>query len=250
MVLAPLILAAALLGPPPQDTFGERMGFSIDYLGMRMGTASIEVGAPDGAALPVALEAHTTGVASALYDFREKLLSRLDLETGLPVENVLDTSEKGRPHHDTTEYRRAEGKAVVIQRGKTTSTDRIAIQPETMDFVALVFQLRRAELAPGQRRTFSVLSGKDVHQVLVEVVGRETVKTKLGPYLALKIRVPTGFTGKFSEKNPTYLWLSDDPQRIVVKITTDFSFGDAAANLVSYRPGSGGAAEPASPLPP
>lgn len=238
MVIAPLLLAAALLAPPPPHSPGERMGYSIDYLGMRMGTASIQVGEPDGVGQAVALEAHTTGVASALYDFREKLLSRLDLETGLPLDNVLDTNENGRPHLDTSEFRRAEGKAVVIQRGKTTSTDRIAIRPETVDFIALVFLLRRAELAPGLRRTFSVLSGKEVQQVVVEVVGRETVRTRLGPFPAFKIRVPTGFTGKFSEKNPTFLWLSDDPRRVVVKITTDFSFGDAAANLISYRPGS------------
>ncbi len=215
-----------------------------------MGTASIQVGVPDEASQPVTLSAHTTGVASAFYDFREKLLSRLDLETGLPLENVLDTKENGRPHLDTTEYLREEGEAVVIQRGKTTSTDRIAIQPETLDFVALVFLLRRAALAPGLRRTFSVLSGKDVHQVIVEVVRRETVKTRLGSFPAFKIRVPTGFTGKFSEKNPTYLWLSDDPRRVVVKITTDFSFGGAAANLISYRPGSGGAAGEAGALSP
>jgi hypothetical protein len=249
MLLAPLLLAAALLGPPPPHSPGERTAYSIDYLGMRMGTASIEVGEVDGAGQPVALEAHTTGVASALYDFKEKLQSRLDVETGLPLESVLDTHENGRPHHDTTEYRREEGKAVVIQRGKTTSTDRIAIQPGTVDFVALVFLLRRAELSPGLRRTFSVLSGKDVHQVVVEVVGRETVNTRLGPFPAFKIRVPTGFTGKFSEKNPTFLWLSDDPRRVVVKITTDFSFGGAAANLTSYRPGSGGTADAAAATP-
>jgi hypothetical protein len=214
------------------------MGFSIDYLGVRMGTASIRVNDPEGALQPVELEAHTTGVASALYDFREKLVSRLDAGTGLPAEGIIDTAENSRRHHDTTEYRRPEGKAVVIQRGRTTSTDLVAIQPETVDFVALVFQLRRMELEPGARRTFSVLSGTDVHAVITEVLGRETVNTPAGTFAALKVRVPTGFTGKFSEKNPTFLWLSDDPRRVVVRIATEFSFGGAVASLVSYKPGS------------
>jgi len=239
MVLAPLLLAAALLAPPAAHSPGERMGYSIDYLGMRMGTASIQVGEPDEAAQPVTLEAHTTGVASALYNFREKLSSRLDLATGLPLDNVLDTKENGRPHLDTTEFRREEGKAMVIQRGRTTSHDLVAIEAGSTDFIALVFALRRSPLQPGARRTFPVLAGTDIQSVIVEVMAREAVRTKVGEFPCLKIRVPTGFTGKFSEKNPTYLWLSDDERRVVVKIATDFSFGGAVANLISYQPGRG-----------
>ncbi len=238
MQIVALLLAAALGAPgsSPYST-GERMGFTIDYLGMRMGTASITVLPPAGALVPVQLEAHTTGLASGIYDFREKLTSNLDPETGMPSSFVLDTNERGRKHYDTTEYDRTAGKAVVVQRGKTTSTDTVAAPPDALDFVALVFQLRRMPLQPGDRHTFQVLSGTDVHPVVTEVMGRETVKTRAGTFVALKVRVPTGFTGAFSERNPTYLWLSDDSSRIVVRLSTDFSFGGAVAELISYRPG-------------
>lgn len=239
MQLVPLLLAAALgaSGPSSYST-GERMGFTINYLGMRMGTASISVRQPAGSLVPVQLEAHTTGLASGLYDFREKLTSNIVPESGLPTSFALDTDERGRRHYDTTEYDRTAGKAVVIQRGKTTSTDTVAIPPGTVDFVALVFLLRRMPLQPGDRHTFPVLAGTDVHAVVTEVMGRETVRTRAGTFVALKVRVPTGFTGSFSERNPTYLWLSDDSARIVVRLSTDFSFGGAVAELISYTPGA------------
>jgi hypothetical protein len=239
MPLLPLLVAASL-GVPGATPFapGERMGFSINYLGMRMGTASITVGERVGSLFPVELEAHTTGLAGSVYDFRERLVSNIDPETGLPASFVLDTNERGRKHHDTTDYDRRAGTAVVIERGKTTSTDRVTIPPEALDFVALVFQLRRMPLEPGDRHTFQVLSGKTLYPVITEVMGRETVQTKAGTFAALKIRVPTGFTGKFSERNPTILWLSDDAARIVVRLSTDFSFGGAVGELVSYRPGA------------
>ncbi len=232
------LLLAAVLGASGSSPYspGERMGFSINYLGMRMGTASITVLPPAGPLVPVQLEAHTTGLAGGLYNFREKLISNIDPATGLPSSFVLDTDERGRKHYDTTDYDRGAGKAVVIQRGKTTSTDTVAIPPEALDFVALVFQLRRLPLQPGDRHTFAVLSGTDVHPVVTEVMGRETVNTRAGTFVALKVRVPTGFTGAFSERNPTYLWLSDDSARIVVRLSTDFSFGGAVAELISYRP--------------
>lgn len=237
MLLVSILLTAAL-GAPAAIPFsaGEQMRFTINYLGMRMGTASITVGAPAGALVPVELEAHTTGLASGFYDFREKLVSSLDPETGLPSSFVLDTNERGRRHHDTTEYDRTAGKAVVVERGKTTSTKEVPVPPGALDFVALVFQLRRLPLQIGDRHTFPVLAGTTVHDVVAEVMGRETVETRAGRFIALKVRVPTGFTGAFSERNPTYLWLSDDPARVIVRLSTDFSFGGAVAELISYRP--------------
>lgn len=239
MLLVPLLIAAALAAPAsPGDSAGERMGYSINYLGMRMGTAAISVRERKDSLVPVELEAHTTGLARGLYRFRERLVSNIDPESGLPSSFVLDTDERGRKHHDTTDYDRAAGTAVVIQRGRTTSTDRVAIPPGTVDFVALVFLLRRMPLEPGDRHTFPVLAGDEVHAVVTEVMGRETVRTRAGTFVALKIRVPTGFTGAFSERNPTYLWLSDDSARIVVRLSTDFSFGGAVAELIEYTPGA------------
>jgi hypothetical protein len=242
MTFVPLLLCAALASPEAPYPIGERMGFSIDYLGMRVGTASISVGAPGDRGVPVKLEAHTTGLTGAVYNFRESLVSWLDPGTGLPTYFELNIKENSWKHYDTTEYDRQAGQAIFIQRGKTTSTDKIAVPADTIDFLALAFQLRRLPLEPGTRHTFSVLTGTEgAHPVIAEVMDLETVKTKAGDYQALKIRVPTGLSGKFSEKNPTYLWLSDDPRRVVVKITTDFSFGSGVANLTSYSPGEASA---------
>jgi hypothetical protein len=125
----------------------------------------------------------------------------------------------------------------VVKSGKRVTTHETAIPSDAVDFLALVFQLRRMPLEPGVRRTFSVLAGTKLHEVVAEVTKREKVRTRAGTFSALKIRVPTGITGKFSEKKPTHLWLSDDPRRIVVKLTTEFSFGSGVAELRSYAPG-------------
>ena len=236
MNLVPLLLAASALLPPPYAP-GERMRFGIDLVGMRMGTATIEVGAPAENGIPVRLEAHTTGLANAIYSFRQELVSHLELETGLPRLFVIDQREREWKHHDSTTYDREKGEATLVERGKRVLTKKTAIPPDVVDFVALVFQLRRMPLEPGDRRTFAVLSGVKLRDVIAEVMERETVKTKAGTFQTLKIRVPTGFTGKFSEKKPSYIWLSDDPQRIVVKLTTDFSIGSAVGELMSYQAG-------------
>jgi hypothetical protein len=236
VLLASLALVLATAPALPHAS-GERMDFAVSYMGIRMGKARISVGRVEGDILPVFLESRTTGLMSAV-DLRQQLASYLDVGTGLPRSSSLEAVEAGYRHSDTTQFDRAAGKASVRQKGKHDNTHEVVVPPGTMDFVALVFRLRSVPLEPGGRLDFHVLSGKRVADVAVEVVGREVISTRAGNFPAVKVRVPTGFTGRFSEKNPTHVWFSDDPRRIVVRITTDFAIGHATAGLVSYTPGS------------
>ena len=231
-----LALAIALPTALPHAP-GERMEYSVSYMGMTLGRVRLSVGRIVGEILPVFLESRTTGLMSVV-SLRQQLASYLDVDTGLPRRTSLDAEEAGYRHTDTTSFDRAAGKASVRERGKYDNTYEVAVPPETVDFVALVFRLRTLPLEPGTRMPFHVLSGKRVAQIVVEVTGREVVSTRAGEFPAVKVRVPTSFTGRFTEKNPTYVWFSDDPRRIVVRITTDFSVGHATAGLVSYAPGT------------
>jgi hypothetical protein len=229
-----LVLAAVSGGLPHAPE--ERMEFSIDYLGMPMGKARISVGRVEGSLLPVFLEARSSGLVGFVR-IREQLASYLDVETGLPRSCSLDAVEPGYRHTDTTRFDREAGKATVREKGKYDNTYEIDVPPGTVDFVALVFRLRNLPLGEGARHEFQVLAGKKVSKIVAEVVARETVSTDAGRFPAVKVRVPTGFSGKFDEKNPTFVWFSDDERRIVVRISTDFAIGRAMAALVSYQPG-------------
>ncbi len=234
LLLAALVLSAA----PPALPFApeERMDFNVSYLGLKVGTARIAVGQPIDSLLPVFLQARTGGIAS-IADVREALVSNLDTATLLPRLATLDAVEPGYRHSDRTHFDREAGKATFTSRGKSESTEVVDVPPGTLDFVALVFRLRTLPLPDGARNEFPVLAGSKVSQVVTVVEGRERVETGAGTFQAVRVRIPTGFTGKFSERNPTYLWFSDDARRIVVRIGTDFVIGRAVATLVSYEPG-------------
>jgi len=216
---------------------GEVMEFDIDYLGIGMGKSTISVGPVADGAVPVALESHTTGIG-AIVKFRQVLISRLDLTTLLPVDSELEAWEPGDYHHlDTARFDRAARLAIVRERGKFDKTYQVPVPDGALDFVGLVFRLRTLPLEDGARHEFQVLAGRTVNRVVAEVVKRESVRSGAGKLGAVKVKVPTGLSGKFSEKNPTYVWFSDDARRIVVRIASDFSIGGATATLKRYRPG-------------
>ncbi len=215
---------------------GERMDFAISFGGFKAGEARLSVGQRAGALLPVFLEARTTGLIG-LIALKQHLVSYLDTATGLPRTSRLDGVEPSYRHTDTARFDRAEGTATVREVGRFDKTHRIEVPPGTLDFVALVFRLRTLPLPDGSSHEFKVLAGRTVSKVVATVVGRETVETRAGNFPAVKVRVPTGLTGKFSEKSPTFIWFSDDARRVVVRISTDFAIGRASALLASYTPG-------------
>jgi hypothetical protein len=216
---------------------GERMDLEITYLGITMGKGRISVGPTEDGVTPVEFSSRSAGLM-AVVTFRQTLRSELDAVSLLPRSSVLDAAEPGGyKHTDTARFDRATGKATVREKGRFDNTYQIDVPPGTLDFLALVFKLRILPLHEGATHTFHVLSGRKVATVLAAVLKRETVQTEAGRFAAVKVRVPTGFDGKFSEKNPTYVWFSDDPRRVVVRISTDFAIGRAEAELVKYQPG-------------
>jgi hypothetical protein len=243
---AALLAALALAALPEALPFApeERMDFTVHYLGIKVGTARIAVGQRLDGILPVILQARTGGIA-AIADVREHMVSRLDVATLLPRVATLDAVETGYRHSDRTTFDRPGGTATFVSRGRSESTEVVPIPPDAIDFVALVFRLRTLPLADGARHGFPVLAGSRLNQVVAQVEGREEVRTELGSFRAVKVRIPTGFTGKFSEKNPTFIWFSDDARRIVVRIGADFAIGRAVATLDAYAAGAWPAPPPA-----
>jgi hypothetical protein len=239
-VLAPT-LAIALAASATALPFApeERMEYSVRYLGLPVGKARISVGHLEGPILPVFLETRTSGLVR-IVDVRQQLGTYLDVETLLPRSSSLDAVEGSYRHTDSTLFDRAAGKATVRQKGKFDNTYVIEVPEGTLDFVALVFRLRTLPLEPGTSHEFHVLAGRKVRKVAAEVTGRESVETRAGTFAAVKVQVPTGFTGKFSEKHPTYVWFSDDARRVVVQIATEFAVGHATAKLTAYHPGEPG----------
>jgi hypothetical protein len=232
------VLALTLSAAPPALPFPpeERMEYAVHYLGLRVGRARISVGHPEGPILPVFLESRTAGIVK-IVDVRQQLATHLDVETLLPRAASLDAYESGYHHTDTAIFDRTAGKATVREKGKFDNTYVIDVPGDALDFVALVFRLRALPLEPGMRHDFHVLAGREVRQITTEVTARERVETDAGAFATVKVRVPTGFTGQFSEKRPTYVWFSDDDRRLVVQIQTEFAIGRATAGLIGYEPG-------------
>jgi hypothetical protein len=216
---------------------GEEILLSVSYLGLPTGEGRIAVGTPEGTIFPVFFQARTRGVAGFL-DIREALVSYWDHSTRLSRGSDLKAIELGDFHQDSARFDREKHQiTVVIQRKGRRTEKTVSCPADAQDLTSAFMWLRMQPLAAGDRYEVPVCSGTDTFTLTAEVLSRERVDTDAGPFDAVKVKVRTALKGNFSTKRDTFLWFSEEPRHVLVKLQAEFAIGSIVAKLKSYRPG-------------
>lgn len=221
---------------------GEEIVLGVSYLGVPTGEARMRVGQPEGEIWPVVFQARTSGAAS-LLDVREHLVSYWDAGLRLPRGSDLKAFEVGDYHADSARFTRVPGEptrvtVVEARKGRKPKTKILEVPHDALDLTSAFLWLRMQELAVGLRLEVPIVSGTSQFKLFAEVLEREEVKTPAGTFASYKVRVRTGFAGKFSTKRDTFLWFADTLDRRLVKASAEFAVGSIVAELRSYRPGT------------
>lgn len=237
----PLALAALFALAPASRaeafTPGEETVLSVRFLNIPTGEGRIVVGQPEGEVWPVIFQARTAGVVG-LIDIREHLVSYWDSLARISRGSDLKAFEVGDYHQDSARFDRTNNKAtVVVQRKGKRSEKTFAIPPDAHDLTSAFMWLRLQPLEVGHRYELPVVSGSKQFKLVAEVVGKEDVDTPVGRFDTFKVRVRTALEGKFSTRRDSWMWLSDDPRHVLVRVSADFAVGSVVATLKSYRPG-------------
>jgi hypothetical protein len=151
------------------------------------------------------------------YDFRSRRFS-----------SVQDERDTHREHR----YEIFPDSGFYREEGRDTT---FATVLEPLDDASFLYWIRTVPLEVGKKYEYARYFRPDRNPVIVEVLGRERVSVAGKKWQALVVRpkIPQG-RGIFAEKSETHIWLSDDPQRIVLAIQSNFSFGQVTLKLKEY----------------
>ena len=125
---------------------------------------------------------------------------------------------------------------------------RIPFRTPVFDSLSAVYYLRTRTFETGEPVELEVVSGKHAYRLQVDVLGRETVKTPAGTFLAQKIHPKMKEEGLLKKGGDLWIWLAPDPRHTPVMIRSKLNFGMLTARLVSGMSGGTGAAA-GSPAP-
>ena len=76
---------------------------------------------------------------------------------------------------------------------------------------------------------------QEVYKFKLKLLGREEIKTKFGKVKTLKFRPYVQSGRVFKEEESLTLWVSDDENKIPVKIQASLLVGSLKAELIEYK---------------
>jgi hypothetical protein len=235
---APVPIPAPTL-PPPPDTppaavpfaVGERLVYAAHLGVFSVGEATMEVAGLDTVrgVESVHFRFHIEG--GALWYHLDQTLESWVGQADFRSRRFLNrTEEKGKRWQrdfdifpDSGFYREA---------GRDSTHPTVA---DPLDDAAFLYWIRTVPLKIGERYEFRRYFRVERNPVIVEVLGRDRVNVAGHKWNAIVLRptIPNG-GGIFAERAEARLWLSDDPNRIVLGLQSKFSFGHMTLKLKEY----------------
>lgn len=225
---------------------GEMMEFEVRIGGVLAGEAAFavgEIGEFEGKrAVVVKSRANTAGAVALIKRIVDEATTVIDIDTGRPLQ--LETYVE---HGSRKTSAKATFNGSVAEVTYKRSDDP---KPHTykLNFGAKVVhethsamaQVRGWRPSPGTAKSVFVVGGRRLWRVDVKYIGGETIGTVLGNRRSVKYegssyRARADFTVESKKAARTFtVWLSDDGDRVPLKVVAHTEIGDITVDLTDY----------------
>jgi hypothetical protein len=217
--------------------------YGFGWSGFPGATADVRLNKTAGDRLQLDLAAHTTGLVRSLWKFDATHTSIVHGATLHPVE--MKQVENVRSKKIVTELSFGQGGVV----SKVTETPSKSAGPNVRRFAfANLFDLQSGLLylrsQPLEERSVQrivVYPATSAYLATVTVLGRERLTVPAGTYNAIKLDLQLSKIGKDRQLEPhrkfrrAVVWISDDPDRLMLKIEAQIFVGTVFAELQSVE---------------
>jgi hypothetical protein len=226
---------------------GESMQFDVTLAGITAGEAALAVGEPGDiggrAAIAIRSRLQTVGAAALIKKVIDDATTVIDIETRRPIEMNTDV-EYGDNRY--TAQVRWTGSRVDVDWQRKDSANTGKVHFEFGDKVAhdahsAMAEIREWRAPVGTRRTVWVIGGRRLWRADLTMGPTETLGTKMGNRSVIRLDGMAyrsrGDLKIDSSKKPRKftVWVSDDADRVPLKVTAGTELGDVVIELVDYQ---------------
>ena len=180
----------------------------------------------------------TTGLASWLFKVKDYYESYFDEKTGAPFKFIRNINEGGYTKNIEIYFDHKLKTAKVLDKKKKT-TNKYEIQSNVHDLVSSFYYLRNHYPQEGVEvnETFDINMFFDNENYVFKLkyLGKDFVSTKFGEVSCLKFRPMVQSGRVFKEQESLTLWVSDDKNRLPIRIQADILIGSIKADLENFK---------------
>ena len=240
-----LVLVSASLGFSSQkerafDT-GEWFKFRIHYGLINAGYATLEVqeAVRNNKKVYHAIgKGYTTGMSRFFFKVDDNYESYFDKDTGNPYQFVRKIDEGGYTKNQEGFFNQATNR-ILVKDYKHKSENTFLIPENTQDIMSTFYYLRNYptidKLKVGESVAVDMFFDNETTKFKLKFIGTEDLETKFGvvPTMIFRPLVQSGRV--FKEKESLTVWISDDDNKIPVRIQASLAVGSIKADLDAFK---------------
>ena len=176
-------------------------------------------------------EGKTFGFYDNFFKVRDKYETFIDTATLQPYKFIRNIYEGGYKKYENVTFSKTTNTAV-------TNDGVFKVPTCVQDVLSSIYYARNIDFnkyKPGDRIPFSLFLDREVFDMYIRYVGKETIKTKYGKFKAIKFK-PLLIKGTIFEGGEKMtVWISDDKNKIPVRIESPISVGSIKVDMMTHR---------------
>lgn len=238
-----IFMTTVSFAPQRQSAFdvGEYLKFRIHYGIVNAGYATLEMkeAVRNNKKVYHAIgRGYTTGMSRFFFKVEDRYESYFDKVSGNPYQFVRKINEGGYTKNQEGWINQSTDR-IVVKDYKRKTEKTFVIPDDTQDILSTFYYLRNHpdvdDLKVGQSIAVDMFFDDETTKFKLKFMGTEDISTKFGtvPTMVFRPLVQSGRV--FKEEESLTVWISDDDNKIPVRIKASLAVGSIKADLDSYR---------------
>ena len=180
----------------------------------------------------------STGLMHLFFKVDDNYETYMDKKSGAPLRFIRQIDEGGYTKDLLVDFDHDSNTAHVFNR-KHNKRETYTVPDNVHDMLSSFYYLRNNldvnNLEHGGMFNIKMFIDDENHDFKLKFLGREVVKTKMGNIAALKFQ-PYVLAGRVFEKQESLtIWVSDDKNRIPLKIKANLAVGSLEADIDAFK---------------
>ncbi len=242
-ILVLIVCATVGFAPQKESAFdvGEQFVFRIHYEIINAGYATLEIkegSLNNKSVFRVIGKGYTTGMSSLFFKVNDTYESYIDKDTGNPYQFVRKINEGGYTKNQEGFFNNSENKVLVKDYKHNTETT-YQTTNNVQDILSSFYYLRNYpnidKMKPGESAAIDMFLDDKITKFRLKFMGREDIKTKFGLVSTMIFRPLVQKGRVFNEEESLTIWISDDENKVPIRIKASLLVGSIKADLDSYN---------------